>query len=127
MLEPFTYLRPSDTLVLTFPGALHKRHLTRAGLALKVVSAACPKARILHDYSHIQGRRIGREDLYLEIERHVESAPKGRQAFVVSWPTLEGLILFLLTRNRRHLRIFTERSAALAWLNEGVAPGKRIR
>jgi len=82
--------------------------------------------RLFGDYTGVTELKLDAANLALLASR-LPFLPKARRAFLVNDPTIAGTTHFYRANTPRgNLRIFYYRSEALAWLNEGMDPDKRL-
>jgi hypothetical protein len=85
-----------------------------------------PRSRVLADYT--QTTRIEMSALEVdELARFARFTPDTKRALLIAPGVVAGITAFFAAAYRsRSVKTFTERSTALRWLNEGVAPEKAL-
>jgi hypothetical protein len=85
-----------------------------------------PDLRGFSDYTGVTDNRIT-ADTIIQLAQNPRSSPNSRWAFLVS-PGYAGSTISFYRANLKfgQLEIFTDRAAALAWLNEGAQPAKML-
>jgi len=113
-----------DVLLITASGVL-TAHELRSGVATATTDVSFhPDIRILIDYRAVTKIGFSIDTVEAMASNRVYS-PKSRRAFLVTSGFAAGIFQMYRTMAQAGIvRVFIERDAALAWLNEDVPPEK---
>ena len=125
---PWTYsFDPrSEAILITATGVLTRSEVFFQYAAMQADPRFDRRSRVLADYT--QTTRIDMTALEVdELARFAQFATDTKRALLVAPGVVAGITAFFAAAYRSgSVKTFTDRSAALRWLNEGVAPGKAL-
>ena len=123
---PWTYAidKERDVLLITAAGILTAQEL-QFGVATATSDVSFhPDIRIFIDYRAVTNFGFSLDTVEAMASNQVYS-PKSRRAFLVASGVAAGIFQMYRTMVQAGIvRVFNDRNAALAWLNEGVPPEK---
>ncbi len=124
----YTIDREHDALLITGSGRVADPEIHQVLKTVFRDPAFHPDIRVLADYSKITDLTVSAEKA-ANFASTVAYSGKSRRAFLVHSPHIAGYIRFFTNHHSRSIptRIFYEREAALAWLNEGMPEEKRLK
>lgn len=125
---PWTYAidRECDVVLVTVSGILTGAELSAGARALIQDPGFHPDIRIFLDYHAVSEVRVSYDLVEAMASSRVYSA-KSRRAFYVLPGFAQGVVRYYQAfAQAGQVEVFAERDAAVAWLNEGVAPEKWI-